>query len=384
MKPLHVLRPYYDKAKILKEIEATLESGWTGDGGKTVEFENKWGELTGWEHNSYVNSCTAALHLAILAIRDSCPTKTEVIVPDITFVSTAAVVKQTGLDLVLCDVNESLILDIEKLEKAITAKTLAIFYVGIGGNTKGLKDIERLCVERGIKLIIDAAHMGGTSLENGMKLSTVNAEFCCYSFQAVKNLGIADSGMISFNQDYYKNIVKRYRWMGISQTTYERTVGDEKQKTYKWEYEIDRLGYKYNGNALMAACCLGILEDLEKNNEYRRKIRSWYQTNLRQIEGIEFIHHENEDYTSAHLAQVIMKSVDSSSQRNKIISALNEREIYPGVHYRPLSMSSYYKQKHEYCKNSIKYSERLISLPCHLGITEEDVKRICTELEKHA
>ena len=321
MKPLHVLRPYYDKSKILREVESTLESGWTGDGGKTLELEKKWGDLTGWIHNSYVNSCTAALHLAILAIKDRNPEKTEVIVPNITFVSTAAVVKQTGLDLVLCDVDESLILDIHKLRESITEKTLAVFYVGIGGNTKGLREIEKICMEKDTKLIIDAAHMGGSKLENGVDLSKIKAEFCCYSFQAVKNLGIADSGMISYNDKNYDQEVKKYRWMGISQTTYERTIDKSEQKTYKWEYEIDRLGYKYNGNALMAACCLAILEDLEKNNDYRRKIRGWYEEYLKGNERIKFIYHENEKYTSGHLAQVMILSAKNSQERNAIISS---------------------------------------------------------------
>ena len=103
MKPLHVLRPYYDKDEILRQVEETLDTGWTGDGGKTIEFEKKWGQFANWKYNSYVNSCTAALHLALLVVRDRNPGKTEVIVPDITFVSTAAVVEQCD------DVNSNLI-----------------------------------------------------------------------------------------------------------------------------------------------------------------------------------------------------------------------------------------------------------------------------------
>ena len=384
MKELHVLKPIYDKSLILKEIEITLETGWTGDGGKTLEFENKWSELTGWKHNSYVNSCTAALHLALLAIKEQHPERTEVIVPDITFVSTAAVVKQSGLDLKLCDVNETLTLDIDKVRETISDKTLAIFYVGIGGNTKGLKQIEDLCKMRNIKLIIDAAHMGGTRLENGEDLSTVSAEFCCYSFQAVKNLGIADSGMVSYNKSTYEESIKKCRWMGISQTTFERTVENTKQKTYKWEYEIDRLGYKYNGNALMAACCLAIMGNLEKDNSHRRKIRNWYQKCLEGEKGIEFIRHENEEYTSGHLAQVFIKDVKTADERNEIINNLNKEKIYPGVHYRPLSKSEYYRSNAEACVNSVKLADKLISLPCHLGINKEDVERVCLALKKNA
>ena len=329
MKPLHVLRPFYDKQEILSQIESTLETGWTGDGGKTIEFEERWQEYSGWKHNSYVNSCTAALHLAILAIKEQNPGKTEVIVPDITFVSTAAVVEQTGLDLILCDVNESLTIDLDALAEKITDNTLAIFYVGIGGNTRGLKEVEDICKAKKVKLIIDAAHMGGSKLENGDLLSTVDAEVCCYSYQAVKNLGIADSGMVSFNNDDYEEAIKKYRWLGISQTTYERTIKDNKKKTYKWEYEIDRLGYKYNGNALMAACCIAILKNLEKDNHHRRAIRGWYAEIFAETNNIKFIKHNNENYTSGHLAQVLLQNTKNSDERNHTISKLNEAEIYP-------------------------------------------------------
>ena len=384
MKPLHVLRPYYDKDEILRQVEETLETGWTGDGGKTIEFEKEWGQFTNWKYNSYVNSCTAALHLALLVVRDRNPGKSEVIVPDITFVSTAAVVEQCGLDLVLCDVNSNLTIDMNSLKAKINEKTLAIFYVGIGGNTSGLKGVEEICKERGVKLIIDAAHMGGSKIEDGSGLSEIEAEMCCYSYQAVKNLGIADSGMVSFNKDYYEADIKKYRWLGISQTTYERTVEKGASKTYKWEYEIDRLGYKYNGNALMAACCLGILSKLEKDNEYRRKIRKWYLDDLKNVKNIRFIEHENEEYTSGHLAQVIMERATGSDDRNRIIEMLNNDGIYPGVHYRPLSKSSYYESRGQDCKHSREISSKIISLPCHMGITREDVKRVCDALMKYA
>lgn len=384
MKPLHVLRPYYDKEEIVKQIESTLETGWTGDGGKTVEFEERWSEFTGWKYNSYVNSCTAALHLALLVIRDQNPERNEVIVPDITFVSTAAVVEQSGLNLRLCDVNESLTIDLDSLRENINSKTLAVFYVGIGGNTKGLREVESICKEFGVKLIIDGAHMGGSKMENGESLSAVEANICCYSYQAVKNLGIADSGMISFNDNKYKEDIKKYRWLGISQTTYERTINSNAKKTYKWEYEIDRLGYKYNGNALIAACCLGILNHLAKDNIHRRNIRNWYMEDLKEVTKVKFVKHHNEQYTSGHLAQVMLKGVKNSDERNMIISKLNDNEIYPGVHYRPISKTDYYKKSGSRCINSGIISGKLISLPCHMGITREDVKRVSSELKKYA
>ena len=134
----------------------------------------------------------------------------------------------------------------------------------------------------------------------------------------------------------------------------------------------------------MAACCLGILSKLETDNEYRRKIRKWYLDDLKNVKNIRFIEHENEEYTSGHLAQVIMERAKNSDDRNRIIGMLNNDGIYPGVHYRPLSKSSYYESKGQECKQSREISSKIISLPCHMGITREDVKRVCDALRKYA
>ncbi len=384
MKPLHVLRPYYNKDQIIDEIRETLVSGWTGDGGKTTELEMDWNTYTDWEYNIYVNSCTAALHLALLALKEREPGKTEVIVPDITFVSTAAVVEQSGLNLILCDVDKDLTISMSDLEKKVNSNTLAVFYVGIGGNTNKLGAISEELQKRNCKLVIDAAHMGGSRMEDGSQLSSVKAEFCCYSYQAVKNLGIADSGMVSFNDKTYHESVKKYRWLGINQTTYERTINNQNSKQYKWEYEIDRIGYKYNGNALIAACCLAILRTLEEDNCHRRQIRSWYEKEIESSDNIYFITHQNEAYTSGHLCQVLALNTKNSGERNHLIEKLNAEKIYPGVHYQPLSMSKFYKSKGKDCVNSKKIGSQIISLPCHMGVDINDVKRVTQALKKYA
>mgnify|MGYP001457541442 CR=1 FL=1 len=200
-KSLHVLKPIYPVDEIIKNITSSLDSGWTGDGGMTETFEKEWSIYTGYKHSIYVNSCTAALHLSLLALKDKFPNKTKVIVPNITFVSSAAVVLQTSLDLTLCDVDESLCLEVSSLKKIIDKETLAVVFVGIGGNTGRLDDIEKLCKEKNIKLILDAAHMSGTYVNNSSKSHVGNeADSVVFSFQAVKNLPTADSGMISFKE----------------------------------------------------------------------------------------------------------------------------------------------------------------------------------------
>ena len=381
-KSYQVLKPSYPIEDILKNITSTLTSGWTGDGGLTETFETKWSIYTGYKNSIYVNSCTSALHLALLALKNQFPEKTKVIVPNITFISSAAVVLYSSLELVLCDVDESLCLDPINLEKIITKDTLAVIFVGLGGNTNHLENINKICKGNKTSIILDAAHMAGSKIRtNAYPHLGSFADFICYSFQAVKNLGIADSGMLCTNEDKYLDEISKYRWMGINKTTYQRTQSKD-DKCYKWEYEIDRLGYKYNGNALIASCCLAMMPYLEKSNIYRRSLRQRYIKGLKSVPEITFISHLNEKVTSSHLAQILLKDGTSSNERNIIISKLNENKIYPGVHYRALSQFKYYKPFAKYVGKSENISNRLISLPCHLEIELEDIDIIVSSLIK--
>ena len=121
-------------------------------------------------------------------------------------------------------------------------------YVGLGGNTGRLEEVAKLCKDCGLSLILDAAHMSGTRLngENPGKL----AEVTVYSYQAVKNLPTADSGMICFADGALDEIVRKKAWLGINKDTYARSGGGG---TYKWKYDVEYVGYKDHGNSIMAA-----------------------------------------------------------------------------------------------------------------------------------
>lgn len=377
-KQLHVLKPRYRKDDLLKAMESCIDKGWTGDGDETVRLEDDWRKYTGYQYCSYVNSCTAALHLALLALKERYPGRRQIIVPDITFVSSASVVLQSGLELVLCPVDQSLCLDTKVLEGLMSSSTLCVIYVGIGGNTRNLLEVEELVSRNNIKLVIDAAHMGGSRRQEieDTHLGT-SAEFICYSFQAVKNLGIADSGMLCSRDESYASSISRFRWMGINKTTFERTVG--KSPGYKWEYDVDRLGFKYNGNALIAACCRAILQSLDGDNEHRRKVRARYNALLANS-GIKFIVHENNELTSGHLAQVLLPEGIDSSRRNEVIARLNEHGVFPGVHYKPVSAFTYYREFASYAEEMMRLSSRTISLPCHLDVNMDDCEFIIEKL----
>jgi dTDP-4-amino-4,6-dideoxygalactose transaminase len=210
MKDLNLFIPYFRVDECLNEIRDCLEKGWTGLGYKTVHFEEMWKEFTGLPYAHFVNSATSGLHLAIriLKEREGWDHGDEIISTPLTFVSTNHVILYEKLKPVFADVDEHLCLDPKSVEERITEKTKAVMFVGLGGNTGRLEQISDICRKKGLKLILDAAHMAGTRL-NGKHVGN-ETDVSVFSFQAVKNLPTADSGMICFQDNKLDSEVRKW------------------------------------------------------------------------------------------------------------------------------------------------------------------------------
>jgi dTDP-4-amino-4,6-dideoxygalactose transaminase len=354
--------PTFKIDECLEEIKECLEKGWTGIGFKTVQFEEAWKKYTGYQHAHFINSATAGLHLAvkILKMEDNWQDGDEVISTPLTFVSSNHAIAYENMHIVFADVDEYLCLDPQDVEKKITPKTKAILFVGLGGNTGRYSEIVKLCAKYNLKLILDAAHMAGTSMHGNLCFN--NADAVIYSFQAVKNLPTADSGIVCFREKKHDDICRKLTWLGINKDTYTRT-GDN--SLYKWKYEVEHLGYKYHGNSIMAAIGLVHLKSLEEGNVYRRQICSWYDDNLKN--KIKTIPMAPDCTPSRHLYIIEVNN------RDELMLKLNENSIYPGVHYRDNTEYSIYSYAQNTCPNSKKMSERILSLPLHLRLTKQDV-----------
>lgn len=364
--------PTFRIDECLEEIKECLEKGWTGIGYKTVEFEEAWKAYTGFNNAHFLNSATAALHLAIkvLKMQNKWEDGDEVISTPITFVSTNHAIAYENLKVVFADVDEYLCLDPKDVERKITNKTKAIIFVGLGGNVGKYKEIVKICKEYNLKLILDAAHMTGTRIDG--EIVGKEADAICYSYQAVKNLPTADSGMICFNRKEDDELVRKLSWLGIDKDTYSREKGN-----YSWRYEVENLGYKYNGNSIMAAIALVQLKYVDIDNKYRRKIASWYDNYLKDSK-VKIIPTAPECESSRHLYIIAVEN------RDELILKLNENNIFPGVHYRDNTEYNLYAYAKNTCINSKYMSERIISLPIHLKIEEEDIKYICDVIKRYA
>jgi dTDP-4-amino-4,6-dideoxygalactose transaminase len=371
MKNLNLFVPKFRNDEIIDHITECLDKGWTGLGYKTVDIENSWKEYTGLPHAHFINSNTSGLHLAIKILKDSNKWNDgdEIITTPMTFVSTNHAINYENLTPVFADVDDYLCLDPESVERLITKKTKAIIFVGIGGNTGQLNKIIDLCKRKKLKLILDAAHMAGTfmNINGDIKHVGHNVDVSVFSFQSVKNLPTADSGMICFKNEDYDILVRKLSWLGIDKDTYQRS---NDKGTYKWEYDLVDVGFKYHGNSIMASMALVGLKYLEEDNSRRREISKMYEDGLKK-ENIKFIQtHKDCVKPSRHLFQIVVDN------RNKMMEILNGYGIYPGVHYRDNTLYKMYKYNYGSCPNSHKLSEQVISLPLHMSLTNDDVKYI--------
>jgi len=367
--------PSFRVDECLSQIRECLEKGWTGLGFKTVEFEKAWLDYTGLDYAHFLSSNTVGLHLALHVFknRHGWDEGDEVIVTPLTFVSSNHAIMYEGLRPVFADVDDSLCLDPADVLKKLTPRTRAVMFVGMGGNAGRYEEILALCREHGLKLILDAAHMSGTRVK-GRHVGH-DADVTVFSFQAVKNLPTADSGMICFSEKEDDEHARKLSWLGINKDTYARTTT---QGAYKWMYDVEEVGFKYHGNSIMAGIGLVQLRYLDRDNAYRRQLATWYSEALASYPLVRVVEHSSECESSRHLFQVRLNN------RDEVMLALNEHEIYPGVHYRDNTYYRMYAYGEGTCPNARLASDEILSLPMHLGVTAADVRQISSLIGKYA
>jgi dTDP-4-amino-4,6-dideoxygalactose transaminase len=374
MDPIQLFVPTFRIEETLAEIRVCLEKGWTGLGFKTLEFEEAWKKNYGLSNAHFLSSATAGLHLAVAMFKHHYKWKDndEIITTPLTFVSTNHAILYEKMKPIFADIDEYLCLDPKSIEERITPRTRAVIFVGLGGNTGRLKEVVELCRQHNLKLILDAAHMTGTRWLHGPYVGN-EADVSIFSFQAVKNLPTADSGMICFADPELDVEARKWTWLGINKDTYSRTAA---QGSYKWYYDVEYEGFKYHGNSIMAAIGLVAIKYVEQDNAYRRQIAAWYDELFENEPLIERIPMHPGCVPSRHLYQI---QID---HRDEVMLALNQAQIYPGVHYRDNTLYKMYQYAHETCPSSHKASDRLMSLPIHMRLSFQQIVYITDTLRE--
>ncbi|MBK8048544.1 MAG: DegT/DnrJ/EryC1/StrS family aminotransferase [Anaerolineales bacterium] len=345
-----------------EEIDAVAEvirSGWIGLGPRTAEFERRFAEFCGVRFAVGVNSATAALDLALKLLHVG--PGDEVIVPTITFVSTAHAVAYNGARPVFADVDPVTVnLDVADVARKLTPKTKAIIPVHYGGRPVDMDALRE--VAAGVSLIEDCAHAAGARYR-GLPVGGLGA-IGCFSFHAVKNLAMGDGGALTLNDAAWCERARRLRWLGIDKGTWDRTVLDQ---AYWWQYQVDEIGLKCHMNDIAASIGLVQLDKLPRTNGRRREIVQRYFAGLADVAALELPLPDDDAYQSAwHIFQIKCPDRDALSVH------LQEQGIATGVHYAPIHLYRCYGDP-PVLKQAEALGGRLLTLPLYPDLTDDQV-----------
>lgn len=354
MMSIPLFRPDFGEQEV-EAVREVLLSGWVGLGPKTEEFERKFAESVGAKYGVATNSCTAALQLALMCHDVSFPE--EVIVPSLTFASTAHAVRMVGAEVEFADVREdTLCLDMEDVWQRVTPSTEAIIAVAYAG-----LPIEYGPDLNGIPIIYDCAHAAGSEFD-------ASAKTACWSFHAVKNLACGDGGMLTTDDPDIAERARQLRWLGIDKSTWDRS-----KNGYSWNYECSEIGIKGHMNDVAAAIGLAQLCRLSKMQERRREIVQRYRNWLED----DFCPIQLPAHDSGHGWHLF---VIRAAQRDDLHSHLKKLGVDTSVHYKPLHTHECYRRDGELPVTE-KVAGEILSLPIHPGMTDEEVDYVCQSVE---
>lgn len=353
----------------LEGVISVMRSSWIGTGPRVEEFERAFGRYIHTPHAIAVNSCTAALHLALVAL--GIGRGDEVIVPSLTFASTANVVIHAGGTPVFADVDrQTMCLDPLDAARKITAKTRAIVAVHFAGRPADLQALQALTAQHGLRLIEDCAHAIETLIQ-GRHAGTFG-DCGAFSFYATKNVVTGEGGMLVTANDEWASRTKRLALHGLSADAWKR-FSDSGFK----HYEVMEPGFKYNMMDLQAAIGLPQLERVEANLVRREEIWARYDRAFADVPAFLPAPAAAGTRHARHLYTLLLDTDRLKTTRDGIQGALHEQRIGTGVHYKALHLHHYYLEhfgaRTGTLPNAEWISERTLSLPLSPKLTDGDV-----------
>lgn len=349
-----------------------LDSGWLSMGPLTAQFEEAFAEHAGTPEAVAVTNGTAALHLAAAAL--GLGPGDEVICPTLTFVASAAAIRQTGAEVVLADStsDEDFALDPTEIDRLAGPRTRAVVVLHYGGYPADMDAIRAAAARHDLLVIEDAAHALGASLD-GAHCGTIG-DAGCFSFFPNKNMTTGEGGMVVFRDPEVTARARRLRSHAMTTLTWDRHRG------HASSYDVVGLGFNYRIDEVRAALGLAQLGRLRELNARRAELAARYRERL--VDAPVRMPILGERGLSAHHLAPVLAS--SAAVRDRLREALHAERIQTSLHYPPIHRFSFYRDERVSLPRAEDVTDRLITLPLHSKLADEDVDFVVDALLRAA
>jgi dTDP-4-amino-4,6-dideoxygalactose transaminase len=361
-----------------REVLNCLETGWLGTGPKVAQLEREFREYKGAQYAVAVNSCTAALHLSMLAA--GIGPGDEVITTALTFCATVNTIIHSGAKPVLVDVDPATFnIDPRELEAKITNGTKALLPVHFAGRACDMDALISIAQRHGLMIIEDCAHAVETTYQG--KHAGTFGSFGCFSFYVTKNMITGEGGMILTPDESHADRLKILALHGMSKDAWRRFSDDG----YKHYYVVE-CGYKYNMMDIQAALGIHQLRRIQQNWERRQEIWAIYQ---RELAGLPLVLPAPPDEGTRHayhLYTVLIDPKRTNLPRDQFIDDMTAENIGVGVHYQSIPVHPYYQERFgwrpEDYPHSLRIGQQTVSLPLSPKLTDQDVCDVVRAVRK--
>ena len=367
-------KPDISDSEISQVLEC-LQSGWLTTGPKTRELEQRFAEVVGARYAIAVNSCTAAMHLALEAM--GIGTGSRVVTTDFTFTATAEVVRYLGADPVFIDIDpHTLNMDPELLECALAEDNAikAVIPVHFAGQACDMDAIMAVCDQYEVRILEDAAHAFPTTY--GDRIVGSIGDATAFSFYATKTLAVGEGGMLTTDDDALAERCRIMRLHGISRDVFDRYQSEKPA----WFYEVIAPGYKYNLPDIAAGIGLAQLDRRNELTEKRASIAMRYNDALAHLPVVLPVVRNMRDQHAWHLYVIRLDPELSPVDRDTFIARMSERGIGTSVHFIPLHRHPYWRERYDLTPEQFPISERVfnscVSLPIYSAMSDDQVSRV--------
>jgi dTDP-4-amino-4,6-dideoxygalactose transaminase len=359
----------------IDEVIATLESGWLSTGPRVRRFEEAFAAYVGAAHAVAVNSCTAGLHLSLLAA--GIGPGDEVITTPLTFCATANVIVHAGATPVFADVDEATgNLDPAAVDAAMTTRTRAMIPVHYAGRPVDVHAFRRLADRHGVTVVEDAAHCIEGAVD-GQKIGTT-ADFTCFSFYATKNLTTGEGGMVTTASAAGAERIRVASQHGMTRPAWSRYQAGQPSR-----YDVVMPGFKYNMSDLQAAIGLHQLSAIDRHRARRRAIVSAYDEACDRLPVSRFAPVPAGTVHAHHLYTILIDGTAGPS-RDDVALSLSRAGVASSVHFPAVHLHQYYRDRFGFTRGRFPVAEQIadtvLSLPLSPALTDAQVEQVLTAL----